>query len=405
VTRDTAGDPAETGLRKSQLIRELVDLSRFTEGILRTMGSAVVAVSPGGRIRYVNPAASRLFERPAGDLLGARAAEVLRTRGGGDLVEFAADNPAATGEIDLEPAPGRTVTMEVRLSPYDEEEDGEPGGFVAILTDLTDVKTAEAHARRREQLASLGELSAGVAHEIRNPLAGIAASAQLLEKRAADDERLAPLVTVILDETRRLERIVGSLLEFARPADPRLQRTDVVASIDRALALVESQAADKGVELARRVAADIPEIWIDADLIQQVALNVVQNALQAVDEGGTVTVSVEVVRKPPYVRRSRGRRAGDRSLPPPEQPALMDWVEIAVADTGHGIDPDTLRRVFDPFYTTRSQGTGLGLAISQAIVQEHSGRITVESEPGEGTVVRVDLPVERRQGQRRRRGE
>lgn len=388
-------------LRKSALIRELVDLSRFTDRILSTMGSAVVAVDGDARIAYVNPAAVRLFERPAADMLRRPAGEVLRTRGGGDLVEFGLLQPSAVGEVDLLLPAERAVTVEARISRYVDEH-GAPDGFVAILTDLTDVKRAEQDARRKAQLASLGELSAGVAHEIRNPLAGIATSAQLLESRLAEDARCLPLVRVILDETRRLERIVRGLLEYSKPPAPRLSHSSVGPSVERAADLVRADAGERGIAMEVTLAGDLPELWIDGDQLEQVFLNLMRNAVDAMPEGGLLEVVAERVLRAAHVRRSRGRRREDRALPPLPTAPKAEFVEVRVRDTGHGMDADAIDRAFDPFFTTRRAGTGLGLSICQAIVREHGGMIELESEPGRGTTARVALPLEKRLGQRRR---
>jgi len=386
----------ESGLAKTALIRELVDLSRFTEGILRTLGSAVVAVDASGRITYVNPAAESLLGASAATLLSRPAAHVLMIRGGESLLPTSSSLDAM-GEVDLLLPDGRTVTVDARVSRMEDAE----GGLVAILTDRTELKRAEVSARRKERLASLGELSAGVAHEIRNPLAGIGASAQLLSERLSADENHRRLVELILDEVARLDRIVESMLQFARPPEPRLRRAPLDAVLDRALGLLAEDAETAGVRVETERSNPLPEIWIDPDQIEQVVLNLVRNALQAMEEsGGRLTLVLRRVSRPRYVRMRSGRRREDKGVPSGEGP-LQDWVELEVTDTGHGIPPEELDRIFNPFYTTRKRGTGLGLAISEAIVREHGGMITVQSRPGHGTTVLLDLPEDKRQMNRR----
>jgi len=401
VTRRTGGS-RHPELEKSALIRELVDLSRFTDDILRTMGSAVFSVDGDGTIVYLNPAAEVLFGKPASAMLRRPAGEVLTTRGGGDLIAFAREYPTAWGEVDLEFPGGRIVTVDARVSPQ-KNEDGAEAGFVVILTDLTEIKQAQEQARHKERLASLGELAAGVAHEIRNPLAGIGAGAQLLRSRLGTTDRNGRLVEVILEETQRLERIVGSLLKFGRPVQPKLQQASIVASLEKAVELVAPRIADRSIDLETTYDPELPAIWIDPDQLEQVFLNLLGNAVDAMDGGGRLGVSARKVSRPPYVRRSRGRRREDRSLPPPGQPQFVDWIEVEIRDSGHGVAPEDMGRIFNPFYTTRPSGTGLGLAICQSIVQEHAGMIRFDSEEGRGTSVLVDLPVEKRHGPRRRR--
>jgi PAS domain S-box-containing protein len=386
------------GLAKTALIRELVDLSRFTEGILRTLGSAVVAVDEDGRIAYVNPAAESLLGQSAALLLHRHAAEVLVVRGGESLLSLS-PSPDAAGEADLMLADGRMVTVEVRVSRRDDAQ----GGLVAILTDRTDLKQAEMSTRRQERLASLGELSAGVAHEIRNPLAGIGASAQLLRERLGEEEGHRRLLDLILDEVARLDRIVESMLQFARPPEPRLRLAPLEATVLRARALLAEEAESLRVRIEMRVGADLPPIWIDPDLIEQVVLNLARNALQAMEEaGGTLTLSLRRVSRRRYVRVRGGRRREDQARVSASEGPLQDWVELEVQDTGHGIPPEALDRIFNPFYTTRKRGTGLGLSVSEAIVHEHGGMISVQSRPGHGTSVRVDFPEDKRHERRRR---
>ena len=389
------------GLAKSSLIRELVDLSRFTEGILRTMASAVVAVDPEGRVAYVNPAAEILLDRPASDLLRRPAGEVLVTRNGDGLVTDAEHQEESFGEVDLKLHDGRLVTVDARLTRHLGPE-GQSEGVVLLLTDRTDLKRAEQEARRKERLASLGELSAGVAHEIRNPLAGIAAGAQLLRSRLEEGDERIRLADMIEEEVARLNRIVESLLLFARPPEPRLREERMEPWVQRAVDLVREQAESSGVKIETAFSPGLPSLWIDPDQVVQVALNLVRNAVQAMEKsGGTLQVGLRRVRRRRYVRNRAGRRREERGRLVSGRAPLLDWVELEVTDTGPGLSPEAQERMFNPFYTTRPSGTGLGLAVTQSIVQEHGGMITVTSEPGKGTTVLVDFPLEKRRGPRR----
>jgi PAS domain S-box-containing protein len=359
-----------------------------------------VAVGGAGRIIYVNPAAEALLGRSASDMLGRDAQEVVSARGGGNVIPPPGEVEGMTGEVDLVLPDGTELTVDVRLSVLELEDDER--GVVAILTDRTELKRAEQEARTKDRLASLGELTAGVAHEIRNPLAGIGASAQLLRSRLGAEDERTRLLDLILDEVTRLDRIVENMLGFARPSRPSLRLEEVPGSLDRALTLVEEEAKQAGIDIERRVAEDLPRVWIDPDQMQQVFLNLLRNAIQAMEgSGGTLRVTIRKVARRPYLRRRAGRRRDDGGRLPPEPPSLMDWVEVEVTDSGHGVTREALERVFNPFYTTRKTGTGLGLSITQAIVHEHGGMISLTSEPGRGTTVLVDLPQDKRRGQRR----
>jgi signal transduction histidine kinase len=272
---------------------------------------------------------------------------------------------------------------------------------VALFFDLREQKALEEQWRRRDRLASLGALSAGVAHEIRNPLAGIGTSAQVLKRRLGADDARASFVDVILEEVSRLDRIVEGLLQFAKPAPPSLSRCSVLPALEKALTLVHELAVRQDVVIQVKRDDRVPDVYVDPDQILQVLLNVLMNALQAMDKGGELRVSVRAARKKLAPRGVIGRRSNDPLLPR-EEPPVLDVVEIRVSDNGPGIPAAVLARVFDPFYTTRSQGTGLGLSICQSIVREHGGTISIESTVGQGTSVIIDLPVEKRHGSRRR---
>jgi signal transduction histidine kinase len=282
---------------------------------------------------------------------------------------------------------------------------GRPAWVLVTLRDLTSMWRMQQELRRHERLATLGQLSAGVAHEIRNPLAGIGTSAQVLLKRFEPGDDRARFVQVILDEVARLDRIVTSLLQYARPRVPELRAVRLADSVARVAELSLEQAERQGVRIESEVAVRLGPVYIDADLVHQVLLNVTLNALQAMPAGGTLRYEVRRVRRrrPP---RGPGRRAEDltgggrRGAEAGGSP----WIEmqqVRVIDTGTGISRGVLAKLFDPFFTTKASGTGLGLSISQTIMQEHGGSIAVDSKEGRGTTVLLHFPLEKRHGERR----
>lgn len=401
-TRKSPATPGATH-SSSSLVRELVELHRLTENILRNMGSGLIAVNADGIVTHFNDQARVITGFQPEDAIGQPCEVVFRTPGGDgqpNLLRRALSTRFGEGEVDLVTGDGRLVPIHLRLNPL-EEDDGTTVGAVGIFVDLSESRRDEEQARRKERLASLGELSAGVAHEIRNPLAGIGAAAQVLRKRLGDDPDRTRFTDVILEEVTRLDKIVDNLLRFARPAQPHLAEASLVECIQRAVALVEGMAQERGVRVETRLDPEIPRLFLDADQIVQVLLNVIQNGLQAMSDGGVLSIMLRRTRKPPYVRRRAGRRATD-PVEPPEPARAIEFVEVAVADTGDGIPPETLGRIFDPFFTTRRAGTGLGLSISQSIVREHGGQIAITSNVGTGTTVHIHLPLEKRHGQRRR---
>jgi signal transduction histidine kinase len=248
-----------------------------------------------------------------------------------------------------------------------------------------------------DRLVSLGELAAGVAHEIRNPLAGIGTSAQVLRSRFAKDDERVKFADVILDEVGRLEKIIENLLLFARPKQPQLVRHDMRQSVERTLHLLREQIEKQDVRVQFRCDGEPLMVYVDPGQMSQVLLNLVLNAVHAMPSGGRLTLELKTIMKKMPV--SKGRRKAD---PKPDVPARpVQFLRLVVSDTGQGIPRQNLSKLFTPFFTTKSAGTGLGLSISQAIVREHGGSISVSSIEGRGTKVAVDIPVEKRYGERR----
>lgn len=229
----------------------------------------------------------------------------------------------------------------------------------------------EEQLRRAERLSALGELSAVLAHEIRNPLGSIRGTAEILKDDLRPGEKKYEFLEILVKETDRLNRVVEDFLQLARPIQVERSTCDLVAELGVVVDLVSSEAAARGVRLLL-VPAEIPQVPGDPEKLRQAFLNLILNGIQATMKEGVLTITV--------------CRTGNDMGPPP-------GVEISFADTGEGIAPDLLARIFEPFYTTKEGGTGLGLAITQRIVESHGGKIAVESEKGKGTVFRVRLPV------------
>ncbi len=229
------------------------------------------------------------------------------------------------------------------------------------------LQEAEATVRRTERLAALGQLSAGLAHEIRNPLSTIKGSAEMLLKNVDANGAVAhELAGFISSEVDRTNALVTRFLDFARPLSLRLEKTEIAEVIDEAVAEVEKHSPPLDVSIYKNYSPDIQPLLLDRQLIERVLYNLLLNAAQASPPQGSVTVKT--------------RQVGDT-------------VEIDVIDRGAGIAPKDRESIFNPFFTTKSSGVGLGLAIVSKIVDEHSGQITVESEPGAGSVFRVFLPM------------
>jgi signal transduction histidine kinase len=349
---------------------------------------AAIAVGTDDRIQLANRAAAALLIGPAGNLVGMPVTDLLGAHP--DLVHaLAAARGGAGGTLDLTPSGETEPNLHLTVLPVPGT-----GGGVLILVEAHASAAAEEDSTHR--LAALGRLSAGMAHEIRNPLSGIGTNAQVLRRRFESGDPRVRFVDFILEEVTRLDKIIEELLRFARPPEPRLAAHDLRESVERALNLARGRIEKAGVEVRVEVEGELPHAYVDPDQIAQVLLNVVLNAVQAMPQGGELDVTLKPVERLAPVIGRRGRRAGDTAAGGP----LRRFLELEVRDTGIGIDRADLPNLFEPFFTTRPSGTGLGLSTSQALLRQHGGAISVESELGKGTVVTILIPVEKRRGPR-----
>ena len=244
-----------------------------------------------------------------------------------------------------------------------------------------ELRVAEKEAVRGEKLASVGLLAAGIAHELNNPLTGILTFSHLVRERVADGSTEAEDLDLVIRETRRCAAIIRRLLDFAREKAPEKKYCDLNQVIEETVRIVERPAHVRDIEVRMELDRDLPQAWVDADLIRQVIMNMLVNAQQAIEGKGSITI--------------RSRRVTEAAPEAGATPVPM--AEISIIDTGCGIPEQNLKRIFDPFFTSKAvgQGTGLGLSVSHGIVSAHGGFIKVESQVGEGSTFHVFLPFER----------
>ncbi|MBI3008317.1 MAG: PAS domain-containing sensor histidine kinase [Candidatus Omnitrophica bacterium] len=244
-------------------------------------------------------------------------------------------------------------------------------GVVVTFKDLARIKHMEEQMRRADRLAALGSLAAGVAHEIRNPLGSVKGLAQLLREDLKEGDPKRGYTDVIVKEIDRLNKVVEELLSFARPEESHVESRAINEIIDDALQLAKHDASQSRIEIIRNYDKDLPYVSADSKKLQQAFLNIIFNAFHAMKEkGGQLNITTRLYEDPKFV-------------------------EIRFQDTGPGIAPEHINRLFDPFFTTREDGTGLGLTITHQIIDSHGGRISVRSSPGKGASFSVCLPGER----------
>jgi two-component system NtrC family sensor kinase len=252
-------------------------------------------------------------------------------------------------------------------------------GMLAQSFNAMTQKLSEAQRQvyQAEKLAAVGQLAAGVAHEINNPLTGVLSYSSFLLKRAADKPEFKEDLEVIVRETERCRGIVKGLLDFARPSPPEKHPSDVNEIVERAIRIVHAQLSAHRVEVQKHLPAGLPTVNADANQIQQIIVNLLLNANDAIGEDGGTVALATTLKTPDGVAEAESRE-----------------IEISVSDTGCGIPEAQIERLFEPFFSTKGRkGTGLGLAVAWGIVEKHNGRIEVESEVGKGTTFRVLLPI------------
>jgi signal transduction histidine kinase len=234
-----------------------------------------------------------------------------------------------------------------------------------------DLKKQKAVMRRADRLASLGTLTAGLAHEIRNPLVAIKTLTQLLPERLDDEEFRKDFLKIASGEVDRISSLVNELLEFARPTSPQLQLENIQDTMDGMILLISTETKKKSVEIVAHYEDNLPLVAADREQVKQVFLNVLLNAIEATSDGGQVSVEI----------RTFAKNSGE------------EFLQVEIRDTGRGIPEEHLENVFTPFFTTKDKGSGLGLSISHQIIQEHGGTISVESRIGEGSSFFINFPV------------
>ena len=354
---------------------------RFFRHIVSGMRNGVIAIHRDGTLALMNDEAYRIFSLPREPLdVGRPFGEVFRDRP--DLLRV------LSGAFELTTLPNRA---ELRLKDVDrvigytlslvKDDSDRPIGAALFFKDLTQVEQQEERERLRDRLASLGEMAAGIAHELKNPLAGIEVMAGLLRRQVAHSPVALSMLADIISEAKLANAIVVEMLEFVRPLRLQLERTDVAGVLHQAMTLAENTVARGETSIRLQLAPDLPPIDGDEHQLCQVFTNLLTNAFEALEGRGHVDIkaSIESVEQDPAF-------TGE-----PEPPTLV--LVVDVSDNGPGVPTDLNDRIFDPFFTTKTQGSGLGLPIVRKIVDAHDGRIDLSSTPGVGTRFRVTLPV------------
>ncbi len=378
VALQTMVGPLATAMENARLYRRLREANVLRAGILTSMRGGVVTVDSAGCVTLVNRTTVALF---GPIMLGQHVSTLPKQLAELLLVVIKEKRDVRDFERVITEPDGSDVHVALSASCLTDGE-GAITGAMVLLYDLTELKRLEENAERADRLSSLGTLAAGMAHEIKNPLASIRTFSQLLPRRREDDEFLATFSQIVPQEVDRINSIVTRLLDFARPRQTELLPTHVESVVKKVMALVESQAEKNGVRIDHDFGGQ--EHWIEGDEQQlvQVFLNLILNALAAVPDDGTGYVRVRAHTE--SIRLPRGGVPG---------PGAHECAVVVVSDNGPGIPPEVIDHVFTPFFTTKEEGTGLGLSVVHGIVSEHGGMIDCKNQSGGGAEVTVTLPL------------
>lgn len=339
----------------------------FSDNLVENVPIGLIAIDDNQKIASFNNVAKAVLGISIENAMGKEAEKILPK----DLMEkidnLNAKNVAIEEEIDCLVQAGKCIPLLVSASfLYDENRTFL--GSILLFKDLSEVQALRREIARNQRLASIGRLAAGVAHEIRNPLSSIKGFAAYFRERYRDNKDDQQTADIMIQEVERLNRVVGQLLEFARPITISKKAAPVDTVIKDSLRLIRGQAAEKYIKIETDFSSIVKNIQVDTDRINQVLLNLYLNAIESMQDGGSLNVALSTDEK-------------------------KKWLIIKVADNGTGIRKEDIAHIFDPYFTTKPSGTGLGLAIVHNIIDAHDGKMEVESSPGKGTTITLFLPI------------
>jgi len=368
---------------------EIGHLKSFYESIIQNLRNGLITVDRSMNISDTNRAAETLLGYSQEKLIGKSLESLFSSAPTADECRFfdhIDEIDTCMGsltEVTMQRQDSTIFPVEICYSVITDQE-GEVNGLSCIFKDISRRKELEHDLARVDKLASLGELAAGMAHEIKNPLAGIASALQVLARNFREESPHQFIFNEVQDQVRRLDSFITDLLHFARPGKTHFSELDLSELIDKALFFASTQLGEKHITVKYNLEKNHSVAQGDQGQLQQVFLNIILNAIDAMEDAGTLYVS------------SRWEPTIGFSSQPCVNPSCQEnkgRLLITFKDSGVGIDPDSLETIFNPFHTSKHHGTGLGLSISQRIMEQHGGKIVVESELGDGSTFTVLLPV------------
>jgi PAS domain S-box-containing protein len=365
-------------------------LSSLNRYLLESSAGAVVTINSDGVITTFNPAAETIFDHDARDVVGRHFTDLFPIHEANKalvdmiLLGIEREMPSSAENVTVMTDKGKKLAMRIRTALL-----GDAGEklleIVASFRDLREITEIRGEMERINRLASMGSLVAGLAHEIRSPLGSLRGLAQLLQEDLIERGGKAEYIEVIIKEIDRLNKVVEELLTFAQPSAYTFQQRDIVEIVRETVSLAKTGFPEKEITVTEDYRGDLPRIAVEPDKMTQAILNIINNALEASPEGGTIAVKTDLIQ--PSMDREEDKIRGSAS-------SNQQRVMIEVLNTGDPISFEDSERVFNPFFTTKPGGIGLGLSIAQQIVTAHGGHIRVMNEgEGKGVIFRIELPI------------
>jgi len=347
----------ETAEKLAEKDTHLKDLELFNTKVIESLPSGLITTDSAGKVLIFNRAAEQITGASKNEIIGSTIENVL------PFLTIPIREGRQDGVLNRQDHEKKIIGAHISIL---RDISGKETGFIGIFQDLTTLKELEQEMKNKEKWAAIGELSANIAHEIRNPLASLRGSIEMLREGKIPEKHRDKLMGIAIDETERLNTIVTDFLTYSRPKPLDIQNVDLNALLGDTLELLRNRAKSMGDIIVRQECDGKLLVLLDPLKIRQVFWNLGINALEAMEKGGELTVSTK---------------------------ETQDKVSVIFSDTGPGMSKDDIEKIFYPFHTTKERGTGLGLSIAHRIIEEHQGRIMVRSYPGSGTTFEIILPM------------
>jgi PAS domain S-box-containing protein len=372
-------------VEQKRMEKEILDLKNFNESIIESMEAGLLTVDLNGVVTSLNTGGRNILGWTAEEVLGKPLDSIFKPKEAESLMPRSSEirNPLSRRETELTLKSGKKASIGFTLTDRIDNRLRKVGTIISFR-DITLLKQMQAEVIRMDRLASLGVLSSGIAHEIKNPLAGIKSLAQACDEEFEPDDPRREYLARIIRQVNRLDDLLRTFFAYAKPKPPDRKPHPLHEILREVSHLLSKKMESARIKYSADIPDELPRVMVDAQQIQQVFLNLLLNAVDAMPDGGKLSVQASVLKSSlqGLIRKNLSN-----------EPADLRYVEILISDTGVGIPPDKLETVFNPFFSTKPNGLGLGLSIVYRIVEDHSGDIRVTSRPSKGTQFRIYLPM------------